>query len=262
MHTGSPRLLLIIRTSTCQMVIALLFMSASLSHAKPPIDFLKSRKHTIPALPDSTSANWYGLNFGIGSNSFSGQDLEEKTETGDAFMGGAYYIHWFNKYIAFQGSVNLSFKRGTQNLEYTGIDEETNRLSFRAYSTRVWHLTFVEIPLMVHIGAPEGPDSLNFFWEIGPSVSIKIHQQSDDRTRIESIYNAPESFTPGDYSWAHTELGFTIGAGLDVPVRGGRLSGQLRFTAGVESYGAESSSDAHTYVVSFLMGYRLPFRSP
>jgi hypothetical protein len=189
----------------------------------------------ICAAPASAGNTDIGIRAGVSfANVFGGKIFDQKSRAG--FCGGLFLTHSFSSIFAIQPEV-LFVMKGSRHSEGFGPNSLYEVMS----------IEYMEIPLLVRVRLPVSK-SFDAHLLAGPALDFNIRARVNSviggRTEEESLDN----INGVDY-------GVVAGAGLDIPVKVGKISLDIRYTFGLSSISKGPGGGIRNGAACFFVGY-------
>lgn len=204
-----------------------------------------------------------GIRAGHGNGEVSGSHIGTDTEASPASAFGITGSYWISPTFAIHTELLFSLRGGIQGRSVDVYNRDTGFFAYHIDTRTEWRLQYIELPIMMKFGkadmvqASGSGRSFTPFFEYGLSFGAKVHQESTEEVnkRYPTWTPVPneeyEPYTPG---FGSVEVSFAVGAGGDLQLGPGFATLQLRFRAGMGSFGG-NSQEAQTRDILFLTGY-------
>ena len=177
----------------------------------------------------------FGLKAGAVLSNIFGRDVyDQKFRAG--FSYGIFMTYGFGRTFALQPEL-LFVMKGSKYVNGTGWDAYRETMS----------LEYVELPILAKAYLPVSRNFRTHVF-IGPAPALNIRARVDARFAGESQQETLDNVMGVD-------VGLTAGAGIEVPVGGGRITFDVRYTAGLTALSTEPDDDIRNGAASFLFGY-------
>ncbi len=176
-----------------------------------------------------------GIKAGVSvANVFGGKLFDQKCRAG--FCGGLFLTHRFSSVFAIQPEA-LFVMKGSRHSEGFG----PNALY------EVMSIEYMELPLLVRIRLPVSK-SLDVHLLAGPSLAFNI------RARVNSVIGGRSEEESLD-NINGVDYGAVAGAGVDIPVRTGKVCLDVRYTFGLSPISNGPGGGVRNGAACFFIGY-------
>jgi hypothetical protein len=177
----------------------------------------------------------FGVKAGLSYANIHGRDVyEQRSRIG--FGAGAFLTFGLGSSFAVQPEV-LFVMKGSKYSNGSGADAYRETLG----------LDYIEVPVLIKFFLPvAGPFRLHLF--AGPSLAFKL------RARVEATFGGETEVETLD-NVKNTDLGLAAGVGLEHPLGRGRLTLDLRYTAGMGSLSKGTGDDIKNGALGLFAGY-------
>ncbi|HEX2694336.1 MAG TPA: porin family protein [Acidobacteriota bacterium] len=177
----------------------------------------------------------FGVKTGVAMSNIFGRDVyDQKFRAG--FSYGIFMTCGFGRTFAVQPEL-LFVMKGSKYVNGRGSDAYRETMS----------LEYVELPILAKVYLPLSRAFRTHVFA-GPAPALNIRARVDARfageTQVEALDNV-----------MGVDIGLAAGAGIEVPVGGGRITFDVRYTAGLTTLSKEPDDDIRNGAVSFLFGY-------
>ncbi len=177
----------------------------------------------------------FGVKAGVALSNIFGKDVyDQKFRTG--FSYGVFMTYGFGRTFAIQPELLFAMK-GSRYVNGRGPDAYRETMS----------LEYVELPILAKFYFPLFRTFRTHVFA-GPAPALNIRARVDARFAGESQQEALDNVMGVD-------IGLAAGAGIEVPVGTGRITFDVRYTAGLTTLSKEADDDIRNGAVSFLFGY-------
>jgi hypothetical protein len=186
----------------------------------------------VAARPEVTD---FGVKAGVALSNVFGRDVyDQRFRAG--FSYGIFMTYKFGRTFALQPEL-LFVMKGSKYVNGQGPDAYRETMS----------LEYVELPILAKFYFPLFRGFRTHVFA-GPAPSLNIRARVDARFAGESQEEALDNIKGFD-------LGLVAGAGIEVPVGKGRITFDVRYTAGLMTLSKEPEAQIRSGSVSFLLGY-------
>ncbi len=177
----------------------------------------------------------FGIKAGVALSNIFGRDVyDQRFRAG--FSYGIFMSYRFGARFALQPEL-LFVMKGSKYVNGQGSDAYRETMS----------LEYVELPILAKYYFPLFRSFRTYVFA-GPAPALNIRARVDAQFAGESQEEALDNVTGFD-------LGLAAGAGVEVPVGKGRVTFDVRYTAGLLTLSKEPGDDIRNGSVSFLLGY-------
>jgi len=203
-----------------------------------------------------------GFRGGLGSSSFTGDDVGTDTDPDKYRNAGVFLTYWLTPTVALETELYYAESRGVQTVFDYAIDPTVPGGSVSYYDDILWKLSHVEIPVLFRWSSsdkarnPDGTPRASVFdpyYEVGLAVSYNIAESHSDHIRA-SAPSASVKPTIDYLNWGAASLSLMVGSGANLRVGPGFITMQARFRAGVANLGGHADK-AQSTVIALLFGY-------
>ena len=177
----------------------------------------------------------FGVKAGLSCANIHGHDVyEQRSRMG--FGAGAFLTFGLGSSFAVQPEV-LFVMKGSKYSNGSGADVYRETLS----------LDYIEVPVLIKFFLPvAGSFRLHLF--AGPSLAFKV------RARVKATFGGETEVETLD-NVKNTDLGLAAGVGLEHPLGRGRITLDLRYTAGTGSLSKGTGDDIKNEALGLFAGY-------
>jgi len=177
----------------------------------------------------------FGLKAGLSYANIHGRDVyEQKPKMG--FGAGAFLTYGLGSFFAVQPEV-LFVQKGSKYSNGGGANAYKETLG----------LDYIEVPVLLKFFLPVAK-SFRLHLFAGPSLAFKI------RARVKATFGG-ETETETLDSVKNTDLGLAAGLGLERPLGRGRVTLDVRYTAGTNSLSKGTGDDIKNGAIGIFAGY-------
>lgn len=177
----------------------------------------------------------FGIKAGTAMSNVFGKDVyDQKFRAG--FSYGIFMTYGFGRTFAIQPEL-LFVMKGSKYVNGTGLEAYRETMS----------LEYVELPILAKVYLPLSRSFRTHVFA-GPAPALNI------RARVNASF-AGESQQETLDNIMGVDVGLAAGAGIEVPIRGGWITFDVRYTAGLMTLSKEADDDIRNGALSFLFGY-------
>ncbi len=177
----------------------------------------------------------FGLKAGVAMSNIFGKDVyDQRFRVG--FSYGVFMTYGLGRRFAIQPEL-LYVMKGSRYVNGQGSDAYRETMS----------LEYVEAPILARYDLPLFRKFRTHVFA-GPAPAMKIRARVDARFAGESQQETLDNIMGVD-------VGLVAGAGVEVPTGSGRITFDVRYTAGLTTLSKEPDDDIRNGAVSFLVGY-------
>jgi hypothetical protein len=177
----------------------------------------------------------FGVKVGLSYANIHGHDVyEQRSRMG--FGAGAFLTFGLGSLLAVQPEV-LFVTKGSKYVNGSGPDAYRETLS----------LDYIEVPVLMKFFLPVA-GSFRFHLFAGPSLAFKL------RARVKATFGGETEVETLD-NVRNMDLGLAAGVGLEHPLGRGKLSLDVRYTAGMSSLTKGTGDDIKNGVLGLFAGY-------
>ncbi len=177
----------------------------------------------------------FGVKAGTAVSNVFGKDVyDQKFRAG--FSYGIFMTYGFGRTFAIQPEL-LFVMKGSKYVNGTGLEAYRETMS----------LEYVELPILAKVYLPLSRSFRTHVFA-GPAPALNI------RARVDASF-AGESQQETLDNIMGVDVGLAAGAGIEVPIRGGWITFDVRYTAGLTTLSKEADDDIRNGALSFLFGY-------
>ncbi len=177
----------------------------------------------------------FGVKAGTAVSNVFGKDVyDQKFRAG--FSYGIFMTYGFGRTFAIQPEL-LFVMKGSKYVNGTGLEAYRETMS----------LEYVELPILAKVYLPLSRSFRTHVFA-GPAPALNI------RARVDASF-AGESQQETLDNIMGVDIGLAAGAGIEVPVRSGWITFDVRYTAGLTTLSKEADDDIRNGALSFLFGY-------
>jgi hypothetical protein len=185
--------------------------------------------------PVRTEITGFGVKAGLSYANIHGHDVyEQRSRMG--FSAGAFLTFGLGSFFAVQPEV-LFITKGSKYSNGSGADAYRETLG----------LDYIEVPVLIKFFLPAaGSFRLHLF--AGPSLGFKL------RARVKATFGGETEVETLD-NVKNRDFGLAAGVGLEHPLGRGRLTLDVRYTAGMSSMSKGTDDDIKNGALGLFAGY-------
>lgn len=177
----------------------------------------------------------FGIKAGVAMSNIFGKDVyDQRFRVG--FSYGVFMTYGFGRRFAIQPEL-LYVMKGSKYVNGQGSDAYRETMS----------LEYVEVPILAKYDLPLFRKFRTHVFA-GPAPAMKIRARVDARFAGESQQETLDNVMGVD-------VGLVAGAGVEIPAGRGRITFDMRYTAGLTTLSKEADDDIRNGAVSLLFGY-------
>ena len=190
---------------------------------------------SLAPVPARSEVTGFGIKAGLALANIFGRDVyDQKFRAG--FSYGIFMTYGFGRSFALQPEL-LFVMKGSKYVNGSGSDAYRETMS----------LEYVELPILAKFYLPLSRAFRTHIFA-GPTPALNIRAGVDARFAGESQQETLDNVMGFD-------LGLAAGAGIEVPIWRGRITVEVRYTAGLTTLSKEPDDDIRNGAMSFLLGY-------